>query len=257
MIRCSSCQHELPENSRFCGYCGAKVENKKPAETGMQTLAGISISDLELFHAQKMASPTEPLLEPVQLQEFSATSEEAEAAPELTESQQFQKKVDASLDALLDSDSDKDSGWDDIEKIDFNKHDTIIAMPALSFRPGTPLSASGQQDDDAELQQILDENKRAIQDRMDAADASRNVEEALQKAEDNDLRETEAALREAGEAIRREAEEQARKDAEEAAKREAEERALREAKERTQREAEERARRDAEEKARREAEEKA
>ncbi|MBO4351221.1 MAG: zinc-ribbon domain-containing protein, partial [Proteobacteria bacterium] len=26
MIRCTQCQHELPDNSRFCGYCGAKVE---------------------------------------------------------------------------------------------------------------------------------------------------------------------------------------------------------------------------------------
>ena len=31
MILCSSCQHELPDNSRFCGYCGSKVEDPSPA----------------------------------------------------------------------------------------------------------------------------------------------------------------------------------------------------------------------------------
>ena len=181
MIRCSSCQHELPENSRFCGYCGAKVENKKPADTGMQTLAGISIADLELFHAQKTAStspsPTQPILDTVSQNNAHAEIIDelaADSPNDMTESQQTHQKVDASLSALLDNDSDKDSGWDDIEKIDFNKHDTIIAMPAIAFTPGTPLSASqttlthdaaeSASDEDAEilaLQKQLEEKKRA------------------------------------------------------------------------------------------------
>ncbi|MBO5753117.1 MAG: zinc ribbon domain-containing protein, partial [Proteobacteria bacterium] len=49
MMRCVKCDHELPESSRFCGYCGNRLDAMPNAQvTASETLCGIALSTDEL-----------------------------------------------------------------------------------------------------------------------------------------------------------------------------------------------------------------
>ena len=241
MIHCRVCQHELPDSSRFCGYCGAKMQALEVSTNG-STLYGVALSEEEMRSlknddkatAAKASEPRVASKTKTRLQSLhgirAAQPDGHDAAPKAQASPEPRGDLGA---VALASDIRPSAKADDTDKPD------------------------GTDDEIAALERQLQEAEVARQ-RLEKLRQEKAQKEAQKEAEEKARREAEEkAQKEAEEKARREAEEKARREAEEKARRDAEDKARREAEEKARREAEEKARRDAEDKAQKEAEAKA
>ena len=194
MILCSSCQHELPENSRFCGYCGAKVTEPESSDNASssspsETIAGISLTDKDQDLLKQNFGSYQP--------------EEDKNASQIDHS---------ALNSLLDDDDDEEE--DDEDEDDFSPSDTIKSLTPIE-KTETSESGSG-----APMGNSLD----ALSSLLDSDDED-NEDDEDEADDDDEIKALEQKLANLKKAKKEKAEEKARKEAEEKARKEAEEKA--------------------------------
>ena len=286
---CRECQHELPDNSRFCGFCGAKLIDPPDPEQRQ------SINDIETTHNPTVLgiAPVSQTLDPINVNQpaindnpliskpFSIDSKPLDlhaSAPELNRISHTPSSEFSALNGNAFAENQAQL-QPSAQSEPFTPSQPILSQPAFDahysqpdFKPSTtgsdlaslssasdftPLSASP-----LSAQAASNETSAAQKRKIDKTEISTPNAPGISDDDDDDDEEIKAleqqlmAARKA-KALRKE---KARQAAEEAARREAEEAARREAEEAARREAEEaaaraeRERRAAEEKARIEAE---
>ncbi len=285
---CRECQHELPDNSRFCGFCGAKLIDP-PAPEPRQ-----SINDIETTHNPTVLgiAPVSQTLDPINVNQPAINDNPLISKPFSIDSKPLDLHASApELNSISHTPSSEFSALNgnafaenqtqlqpSAQSEPFTPSQLILSQPAFDahysqpdFKPsttGSDLASLSSASDFAPLsasplsaQAASNETSAAQKRKIDKTEISTPNAPGISDDDDDDDEEIKAleqqllAARKA-KALRKEkarqaAEEAARREAEEAARREAEEAAARA--ERERRAAEEKARIEAENQARRDA----
>ena len=292
---CRECQHELPDNSRFCGFCGAKLFDSsssasRPAAQEKElspnpTVIGVApVSarldkfDLDQSPKSDASSQLPPADQNVAESEKSAVSDQPDAAsgndiashdsaPFAENLPEFKPSAPVFENAALSNASDFVTPSVDLMSKTLAQPGELISSPLSSAAPAASdhqyeLISTGKSDAVSSSESALDtDDDEDDEDDDNAHQITENSETPEDSSESEDMSAPSLDDDDDDDEEIKELERQllaARKAKalrKEKARREAEEAARREAEEAARREAEEAARREAEEAARREAEE--